>query len=100
MLVIILNNWNSYHLNFPASRHFEIVKVLIDYGAAIDYCTKEKSTPLRAACCMGHLDIVKYLIKHGANVNFTNISNNTCLMLTSSKGMCSIYLCMDILILL
>lgn len=73
-------------LTFLGKGYLEIVKVLIDNGAIVDYCTETKSTPLRAACYLGRADIVKVLIEHGANVNITNIFNSTCLMIASFKG--------------
>ncbi|XP_050524337.1 protein fem-1 homolog B [Daktulosphaira vitifoliae] len=68
------------------SGHLEIVKILLENGAFVDYCTKTKSTPLRAACYLGRLDIVKSLVENGANVNATNIFNSTCLMIASYRG--------------
>ncbi|XP_050427498.1 protein fem-1 homolog B-like [Adelges cooleyi] len=66
--------------------HMEVVKTLLANGANVDYCTKSKSTPLRAACYLGRIDIVSYLVQNGANVNTTNIFNSTCLMIASYRG--------------
>ena len=47
--------------------HVEIVKMLIQYGAAIT--SKCSYNPLNAACEMGHLEVVKELLKAGARIN-------------------------------
>lgn len=64
----------------------EITEYLLVKGANVDFCTKTKSTPLRAACYLGRADIVDCLIEFDANVNMTNIFNSTCLMIASYKG--------------
>lgn len=86
VMYIKLYNVLTHISYFIGSGYLEIVKVLIDNGAIVDYCTEKKSTPLRAACYLGRADIVKYLIENGANVNITNIFNSTCLMIASYKG--------------
>ncbi|XP_022173057.1 protein fem-1 homolog B-like [Myzus persicae] len=64
----------------------EIVKILVENGANVNFLTETKSSPLRAACYLGHLNIVEYLVEHGANVNLTNIYNSTCLMIASHNN--------------
>lgn len=71
---------------FLGYAHFDIVKLLIERGANVNYYTESTSTPLRAACYIGKIDIVKFLINHGANVNTVNESNSTCLMIASQRG--------------
>ncbi|CAF1605874.1 unnamed protein product, partial [Didymodactylos carnosus] len=78
-----------------ASGHFNIVKLLVSYGANVNHYTETHSTPLRAACFNGRLDIVKYLIEHGADQEIANVYDNTCLMISSYKGCLEVidYLC-------
>ncbi|XP_026811034.1 protein fem-1 homolog B-like [Rhopalosiphum maidis] len=64
----------------------EVVKILVENGANVNFLTETKSSPLRAACYLGHLNIVEYLVEHGANVNITNIYNSTCLMIASHNN--------------
>jgi len=64
----------------------EIVKILVEKGANVNFLTETKSSPLRAACYSGDLNIVEYLVEHGANVNLTNIYNSTCLMIASHNS--------------
>ncbi|CAI6366920.1 unnamed protein product [Macrosiphum euphorbiae] len=64
----------------------EVVKILVENGANVNFLTETKSSPLRAACYLGHLNIVEYLVEHGANVNLTNIYNSTCLMIASHNN--------------
>ncbi|XP_002138527.2 protein fem-1 homolog B isoform X1 [Drosophila persimilis] len=66
--------------------HLQIVKMLVQAGAAINHNTKAQSSPLRAACYEGRLDIVQFLIEHGADVNATNLFNNNTLMIAAYKG--------------
>ena len=44
-----------------ASGYFDIVKLLVNYGADVNLPTTTNSTPLRAACFHGSLPIVKYV---------------------------------------
>ncbi|XP_033155051.1 protein fem-1 homolog B isoform X1 [Drosophila mauritiana] len=66
--------------------HLQIVKMLVQAGAAINHNTKAQSSPLRAACYEGRLDIVEFLIDNGADVNATNLFNNNTLMIAAYKG--------------
>ncbi|PVV02890.1 hypothetical protein BB560_002644 [Smittium megazygosporum] len=45
--------------------HLELVKLLLEYGADIDFQNKEN--PLAEASKNGHLDIVKFLLDYGAD---------------------------------
>jgi len=64
----------------------EVVKILVENGANVNFLTETKSSPLRAACYSGHLNIVKYLVEHGADINLTNIYNSTCLMIAAHNS--------------
>ncbi|CAH1711998.1 protein fem-1 homolog B [Aphis gossypii] len=64
----------------------EIVKILVENGANVNFLTETKSSPLRAACYLGDLNTVEYLVEHGADVNITNIYNSTCLMIASHNN--------------
>ena len=67
-------------------RHLDIVKLLVENGANVNYNTTAQSMPLRAACYEGRRNIVEYLIEQGANVNLCNEYKNTCLMIAAYKG--------------
>ena len=69
-----------------AAGHFDIVRLLVQYGANVNHQTVSGSTPIRAACFVGDLDIVKYLVDNGADFTVTNNWNNTCLMIACYKG--------------
>lgn len=73
--------------NFGFLGHLNVIKLLVKHGADVNYRTDTDSTPLRAACFDGRLDIVQYLVNHKANVNLANAYNNTCLMISSYKGL-------------
>ena len=70
-----------------AAGHLPVVKTLLKAGADVNHTTKNRSTPLRAACFDGRLDIVRYLVEKGnGNLNIANKFNNTCLMIAAFKG--------------
>ena len=107
MLLFFLSNLNDYLLVYfsgtvkfdgysiegatalwcaAGAGHFNIVKLLVEYGANVNHPTITNSTPLRAACFDGRLDIVKYLIEHNADFTIANKYKNTCLMISCYKG--------------
>ena len=50
--------------------HLEVVKLLVEKGAEIDYPHPiNKMTPLHLAAYSGHDEVVKYLLSKGANPN-------------------------------
>ncbi|CAF2043548.1 unnamed protein product [Rotaria magnacalcarata] len=49
--------------------NFDIVKLLVEHGANVNYTTKTNSTPLRSACYNGNIDMTRYLIENGCDVN-------------------------------
>ena len=51
----------------PVSYVIEVVKVLLDRGAAIDAMTDHNATALHLAAREGHIDIVKVLLERGAS---------------------------------
>ncbi|CAF0976258.1 unnamed protein product [Rotaria sp. Silwood1] len=60
-----------------ATNNFEIVKLLVEYGANVNHTTKTNSTPLRSACYNGNIDMARYLIEHGADINISKENNDT-----------------------
>jgi ankyrin repeat protein len=64
-----------------AINNFEIVKLLVEYGARINHTTKTNSTALRCACFYGNVTMARYLIEHGADKCITKDHNETNLML-------------------
>ncbi len=53
----------------------DIVKLLINAKAKINFHAKGDETPLIAAAANNHLSLVKYLLKNGARIN-TNLSSD------------------------
>ena len=66
--------------------HFDVVKLLVRYGADVNHPTFTNSTPIRPACFDGRLDIVKYLVDYKADITISNKHNNNCLMVASYNG--------------
>ena len=69
------------------SGYTEIVKVLIESGANIDYKRKRYGlTALMLACAAKQVDIVRILIAKGADINAVNEDGSTALMIATLKG--------------
>jgi ankyrin repeat protein len=66
--------------------HLSTMKILIKYGANLEYESNRMRTPLHLACGKGNLEIIKYLIGVGANINATDLSNYTPLYLGSKNN--------------
>ncbi|KAL9899679.1 uncharacterized protein ACN427_007269 isoform 1-T2 [Glossina fuscipes fuscipes] len=73
--------------------HYEIVRLLLIYDAAIDVSDIRGSTPLYLASWAGHYEIVKLLLSHPvrpANPNAQTLDNETPLHCAAQHGYCSI----------
>jgi ankyrin repeat protein len=64
-----------------ALNNFDIVKLLVEYGARVNHTTKTNSTPLRCACFHGNVPMARYLIEHGADKSIAKEHNESNLML-------------------
>ncbi len=67
-------NVNAEGLDTPlyiaaAEGNFEIVKLLVDNGADVNYSNKFGTTPYKIAKCFDQNEIADYLLEHGANPN-------------------------------
>ena len=47
---------------------FQVVELLLEAGANVDYCDADQRTALRAAAWGGHDEIVTLLLRAGADV--------------------------------
>lgn len=47
----------------------DIVELLLESGAHVDYRNKAGNTPLLEACSQGHVDVARYLLDHNANID-------------------------------
>ncbi|XP_032234858.2 ankyrin repeat and KH domain-containing protein 1 isoform X2 [Nematostella vectensis] len=47
----------------------DIVELLLESGAHVDYRNKAGNTPLLEACSQGHVDVARYLLDHSANID-------------------------------
>lgn len=61
--------------------HYDILKMLSEYGADLDKADKRGSTPLMIACYKGYYDIVRYLIQQGCNLDKEGAQGKTALMM-------------------
>ncbi|KAF5828551.1 ankyrin repeat-containing domain protein [Dunaliella salina] len=66
--------------------HREVVRLLLDKGAAVDKENNGGFTPLYVASNNGHLDAVRLLLQRGAAVNKANNNGATPLYIASQKG--------------
>jgi len=63
-----------------------IVKLLISYGARINFIDKHGYVPLIFACNFNNLSLTKLLIDYGANVNLSDEDGDVALLFASENG--------------
>ena len=68
------------------SGHADIVRLLLEHGAYVDFPTRWRETPLVLASYVGHVHISQLLVQEGANVNFRTEDNSTPLHIASGNG--------------
>ena len=56
--------------------HCDVVELLLERNANIEYCNKEGLTPLMLAALRGHTDVAQKLLERKANVNVPSASSN------------------------
>ncbi|KAK5046294.1 hypothetical protein LTR84_008437 [Exophiala bonariae] len=66
--------------------HENIVRTLLEHGAAIDSCSDSSGTALQIACQEGHTKIVQILIENGADVNASRDVYGNALQAASGFG--------------
>ncbi|KAF0716658.1 hypothetical protein As57867_002717, partial [Aphanomyces stellatus] len=73
-----------------ANDHGQVVQVLLECGAAIDYTCNGK-TALHAAASTNRLSAICMLIKYGANVDCTKPKNDLSVIQTRQDGQTQLY---------
>ncbi|KAL9083045.1 MAG: hypothetical protein Q9159_006024 [Coniocarpon cinnabarinum] len=64
----------------------DIVKLLLEAGADVNFQTSFKDSPLSIAARHGHLEVVRLLLDHGANVSSENVGAETPLLEACNNG--------------
>ena len=64
----------------------EIVNLLIEHGANVNYINDAQISPLMSACKYGYLEIAKILIQNNANVNHIDNNRSTSLIKATTYG--------------
>ncbi|WP_161634936.1 ankyrin repeat domain-containing protein [Leptolyngbya sp. Heron Island J] len=64
----------------------EIARLLIDYGADVNWIDGEGVTPLILASFKGHLELTQLLLEHGADVTVRDQWNRTALDYALRRG--------------
>jgi ankyrin repeat protein len=87
----VVERSNNTTRNMPlhagvAGRNFELVKVLVEYGAPVNAQQHGGWTPLHAAAQNGDEAMVKLFIEHGADVNARADNNQLPIDLALTKG--------------
>ena len=68
------------------SKNMEMVEMLVQRGADVNYTTSESYNALLCACQVGSFDIAKYLVDNGADVFHKGEHDTSCLMLAAEYG--------------
>ena len=78
---------NLTSLIFPSQEgYLEIVQLLVEHGADVNYNAFRGFTPIRIAARNGHLKIVKFLAENGADIDSKAMDGATPLEHAASKG--------------
>jgi len=64
----------------------EVVRELLEWGAAVDAADDDGDTPLHVACRFGRLEVVHQLLARGALPNFAANDGSTALSLATYRG--------------
>ncbi|MDF2965236.1 MAG: poly [ADP-ribose] polymerase tankyrase-like [Rickettsiaceae bacterium] len=89
----LVSRKNEYHLSLELlliecckSGFHNLVEVLLQNGAKVNYAIKDGVIPLHIAAQNGHLELVKILLKYGAMVDARDSEGHTPLYLASAHG--------------
>ena len=69
-----------------ANNKLNVVKLLVEHGARVNYVTATNSTALSCACWNGNLDMVRYLVEKGGDIRIAQEQNYTNLLVSVSRG--------------
>lgn len=88
---INLNNGDLYNLNPPLYRAsklglYEICKILIEYGADVNFTKDHLFYPLEGAASSNHIDIAKLLVNNDADLNGYDLVKISALGAACTKG--------------
>lgn len=73
-------------MSAASNGNLNILKLLINKGAWVNYMNSEVKSALWYATYSGKADVVKYLLEHGAYVNNSDLANTTPLMIAAMNG--------------
>jgi len=73
------NGYTPLSLSLFASRHKELVQLLVEKGADVNAMAASGATPLFFAVLRDQKDDVQFLLDHGANVNLADAYGDTIL---------------------
>ncbi|GJQ81133.1 hypothetical protein Trydic_g10282, partial [Trypoxylus dichotomus] len=75
---------NNTYVNFPVenaialtSNEIQIIKLLLQYGADVNYMNSNGVTPLTHAIKLKDKDVIRILLQHGADINVKDMRNQT-----------------------
>ena len=77
---------NHTLLEASGAGHSDVVKLLLDNGAWVNFQDIDESSSLIVASQNGHSDVVKLLLDNGAQVNLQNNDESSSLIVASHSG--------------
>jgi len=77
--------------------HLELVILLLQHGANVNYANSLGWTPLMIASDQDKMDMIQILLRFGANIFLKNNENNTALMIAKESGHAKIAQLLDLI---
>lgn len=79
--------WNFPLIHAVSSQDIEVIKLLLENKASVNFENRNKITPLMKATKKADIDVLELLLKAGADINYRNSLGKTVLMYAlGSKG--------------
>ena len=83
-----LDSKNGKNMLFVASEEgrLEMVDLLLEMGARVNYTNREKNTPIIGAAYYGECEVIQLLVDKGGNINAVGENNETAILVACRRG--------------